>query len=190
MENLNDVKERMRQAYLVTVIATLLLFAMVFLPYASAKGEFRKGLLENPDLYYVEEIGLTNKDAVHLSLLDYAKVYHEAMDQGMDKELCVVVLAIIGIFVGLSAFSFIFALFKKPIAVLLFDILTLIAFRLIHFDFKDRGVIPSSAYNWGMADILGTILAVIVIGTSIWLWIMKRRYKKCKKLEQANKIEG
>ena len=75
-------------------------------------------------------------------------------------------------------------LIKKPIGIIIFDLLTMGAFRIICFDFEDRGVIPSSSFDWGIVYYLVYVIGVIIITGAIWLFIEKRKAKKLAKSEQ------
>lgn len=184
MENLEKAKKRMRIPYIVTIIGTLLLLLMVFLPYASATEEYKERLLKNPEAQYIEEIEMTNKDAVNISLFEYIQLYTEAKNQGMNKNICVFVISIIGIFAGLSAITFILALCKKPVVTMIFNVLAFSVLRLIRFDFKDRGVMPNNHYNWGIVNLMGIIITVVIIGMEIWFLLAMKNYRR---LEYANR---
>ena len=58
------------------------------------------------------------------------------------------------------------------------------AFKIICFDFEDRGVIPSSSFNWGIVYYLVYVIGMIIITGVIWLFIEKRKAKKLAKSEQ------
>ena len=78
---------------------------------------------------------------------------------------------------------------KKPIGIIIFDLLTMGAFKIICFDFEDRGVIPSSSFEWGIVYNLVYVIGVIIITGAIWLFIEKRKAKKLAKSEQIATVQ-
>lgn len=178
MEMSIETKKRMKVSFVVTLIATILMAATVFLPFASANDDYRERLQKYGDEYYVEEIGMTNEDATDISLVEFIRMYAEAANQGMQKDICIACIVIISIFTGFALLSIVFAGFKKPIAVIIFDILAILAFRITQWDFEDRGVIPSSSYEWGCVSYLAYILGVLVLAGAVWMIIDKKKMKK------------
>ncbi len=106
------------------------------------------------------------------------------MSQGIHKEISMVCVVIIGIFAGLSVFTLLMSLAKKPVGTIIFNLLAMGAFKLICFDFEDRGVLPSSSYGWGIVRYLVYIVGVIIFAGAIWLFIEKRKAKKISEIEQ------
>ena len=47
-----------------------------------------------------------------------------------------------------------------------------------NWDYTDRGVIPSSSYDWGLAHTLFPIVAFIALAGAIWMLVMKIIAKK------------
>lgn len=64
------------------IVGAILLIISVFIPFASSKDEYRKSLMNNPDSVYSEEAGMTNKDAVNISLAEFIKIDSAAADMG------------------------------------------------------------------------------------------------------------
>lgn len=190
MQEVNVAKKKMMLPFVITVVCSVLFLLTVFLPYATAKPEHKAWLREHAELDYVEEIGMTNGEAVDLSLVEFMRIYAEAIRQDMQKEISIACIVIIAIFTGLSVITLLLALFKKPIGVMVFDVLAMVAFRIIHFDFEDRGVIPSSSYDWGITNTLVYVFGVCVLGVAVWLLVTKIKYKKCKKPVVADMVQN
>lgn len=83
---MNKIK-MMRYPVLITIIGAILMLLMLLLPYASATDDYEERLMKYEDEMYVEEIGMTNADAVDISLLEFVRMYSEAASQGMHKEI-------------------------------------------------------------------------------------------------------
>lgn len=179
----------MRYPVLITIIGAILMLLMLLLPYASATDDYEERLMKYEDEMYVEEIGMTNADAVNISLLEFVRMYSEAASQGMHKEISIADIVIISIFAGCAILTLLMTLIKKPIGIIIFDLLTMGAFKIICFDFEDRGVIPSSSFDWGMVYYLVYVIGVIIITGAIWLFIEKRKAKKLVKSEQIATVQ-
>ena len=80
-------------------------------------------------------------------------------------------------------------LIKKPIGIIIFDLLTMGAFKIICFDFEDRGVIPNNSFSWGIVYYLVYVIGVIIFTGAIWLFIEKRKAKKLAKSEQIATVQ-
>lgn len=185
---MNKAKTKaLRIPYLITFISGALLLLMMLFPYASAKEGYKEILLKDADGFYAEEIEMTNKEAANISLGEYIVMYAEAAKQGIQKETSIACVVIIAVFWALTVLTYIMAILKKPIGIVIFDLLAMCAFKIIHFDFEDRGIIPSSSYDWGIANYLTYIIGIVILGGAIWLFIEKRKAKKQVNIE---KIEG
>lgn len=185
---MNKIK-LMRYPVLITIIGAILMLLMLLLPYASATEDYEERLMKYEDEMYVEEIGMTNADAVNISLLEFVRIYSEAASQGMHKDISIACIVIISIFAGCAILTLLMTLIKKPIGIIIFDLLTMVAFKIICFDFKDRGVIPSSYFDWGIAHYLAYVIGVIIFAGAIWLFVEKRKAKKLAKSEQIVTVQ-
>ena len=174
-------KNPMLIPFVIALIGSLLLIATLFLPFSSATEEYREHLQKYSEEMYAEEINMTNGDAVNLSLFEFGRMYAAAADLGMFKSIavaCLVIIAAFALFVILTA---LFAVLKKPVAALIFNLLSFGVFRLIKWDFEDRGVLPSSSYDWGFAEFACYIgIAIVVVGT-ILLLVAKLKSKRQRK---------
>jgi len=166
-------------SFICLVCAALLLLIAIFLPYATAIGDHAENLKDNPDAIVYAELDMTSSDIIHISMAEYAKVYGSLgeelfYDAGMGTFYMVLVI-LIG---GFAALALLFALLKKPVGVMVFDILAFIVFSLQNWDYTDRGVVPSRAYDWGAGYYVFYIAAVAVLAGAIWMLIQKKKLKK------------
>lgn len=185
---MNETK-RMRYPVLITIIGAVLMLLMLILPYASANKDHKERLMKYKDKMYVEEIGMTNADVVDISLFEFGRIYAEAANQGLHKEVSIVCVVVISFFAVFSVFTLLMSLIKKPIGIILFDLMTMGVFKLICFDFEDRGVLPSSTYNRGIVFYLVYVIGLIILAGAIWLFIEKRKTKKLAKAEQRETVQ-
>ena len=91
--------------------------------------------------------------------------------QGM---LSLVLIIAMGVF---SILTLIFAIMKKSIRTIVFDCFSFLVFCLYVFDLKDRGVLPSDDYNYGIAYYLYIIFSIIIIISLIWYIINSKKQK-------------
>lgn len=186
MENTKNAPEKNKEENVlflpfVTALAGAIILVMAFfLPYASATKEHKQYLKTYSDEMYAEEINMTNKEAVGISMLEYVRVYAMAAQMEISKEykligiICVVLMSVIGAF---SLLTLLFAALKKPIALFIFNGITFGVFRMLCWDFADRGVVPNYNYVWGISYYLYHAGAIIVLIGAVWLFVIKIRMK-------------
>lgn len=181
---MKDLKNKLLIPFIVTVIGTLLMVVTVFLPYATAIDDHAENIKENPDAVVYEELDMTAQDMMNISMVEYANVYSNLADQLFGDPsygiFYVVLVALIGGFALLAAF---FAFLKKPIAVIIFSVLSFGVFSLQNWDYTDRGVIPSSSYDWGTGYYVFYVAAVVTLVGAIWLLVNKILTKKQSKVQ-------
>ena len=128
----------------------------------------------------VEEVNLTNKDAINISMMENFKVYSYAMNNSegnswLSGEATINFILTIVLIVSIIL-TLIFTLFNKRILGIIFGLLILGSSLLMNYDIVDRGVIPSSQYTYGIAYYLYPIMAVIIL-VSVVILIVKNRKK-------------
>lgn len=163
--------------FVIALIGSLLLVLTIFLPFASATEDYRDYLIEYSDNMYVQEIEMTNEDAVDISLFEYGRVYAAAADMGIYSDVAIACLVVICIFGLFSVLAVLFSLLKKAIPIIVFDVLALADFILIRWDFSDRGVLPNFNYDWGVAQIICYIAFALTMVGAIWLLVEKIKIK-------------
>lgn len=174
------IKNKMFAPFCVSLIGSLMIIAAFFLPYTSATDNYKVYLENNPDEMYAEEISMTNENAVGISMLEYARIFGFAteMDDEWSQEVGIADLTVI-VSIGLfSLLTLLFSLLKKPVPTIIFNLLNFGAFRLLSWDFEDRGVIPSGNFDWSISYYLYHICALIVIAGAVWCLVTKIQAKK------------
>ncbi len=164
--------------FFITLIGAILLLAMTLLPYASAKDDYKEYLKSAPNDYYVSEIKMTNAAAVNISMLEYGRIYAETARQGVYREVSIICIVLIVLFAFFSLLTLLMSLLKKAIGIIIFDFLSLGIFWLMHFDYTDRGVLPTNSYGWGMVNYLTYIVGIAVAIGAVWLFVEKRKIKR------------
>lgn len=161
----------------VAIVAAAALVAAFFLPFGSANDEYRQTLASVPDEWVDEAVGITASDAMDMSLFEYAKVYgnYSAQVPGAGWEIIVGIIIAVGV---LSALTLLFAAARKATPTAVFAILTFGVAQLLIGSFAESGIVPSSAYDVGIAHALYTAAPVIVVVASVWLFVVKFKAKR------------
>ncbi len=165
-------------AFIAAVVTSLLMVLMLFLPYASATEDHEERLMENSDEYMEEDIEFTCEDGVKITLAEYVKLYKHYASEGIREETAITSIVIISVFGLFSVLALVMSLLKKPIAIVVFDALALASFKLINYDFDDRGVIGNKRYDWGVASWLTYVLGALLLVAAIVLFVEKRKANK------------
>lgn len=172
------MNSKMKVTFIATVIASLVIIVTLFLPFASATESNREQLLENSELGSLVDTGLTNEDLTDVSLFEYVRVYSYLAENEYTRAVAIVCISTIIAFAFFAVMTFLFSILKKPIAIIIFDVLTMLDFLIIRFDYSSRGVVPSRSYNWGFANYIIIIFGLLVLAGAIVMLVEKRKKKK------------
>ena len=173
------VNKKLLIPMIITLMATLLMISCLFLPYATAVGDYAEALDQYPDEVISAEMNLTAKDMKDISMVEYASMYVTLEDQLFGGTGAGVFYAVlVGLIGGFALSATLFALGRKPIAVMVFTGLSYGVFAMQNWDYTDRGVIPSSSYDWGLAHTLFPIVAFIALAGAVWMLVIKIIAKK------------
>lgn len=116
-------------------------------------------------------------------MLEYAKVYgtysNEIFGDGSTGMLYVGMVAAIAVFALLTV---LFSVLKKPVAVIVFSILSFVVFLVQNWDYTDRGIVPTESYEWGIGHTIFFIAFFLVIAGAVWMLVNKILIKKQNKL--------
>lgn len=158
-------------ARVLMVIGALLLVAAFFLPWASADADFRDAAAEMPQVMFYEPTGMTAEDATDISLMEYAQVY------GSVGGTWQVYTAIMYATLGAATLALVLAALGRPVGAAVFGTVTFAASRLLVWDFGDRGVLPNSTHDWGMAPTVYIVATLVLVAAAVWMFVLKRQEK-------------
>lgn len=185
------MEEKLKQlGFFVTLIGALLLVIAIFSPFAAATEDYKEYLQSYPDEMYAKEINMTNKDAVNISLFEFGRMYAAAAQEDIMKEIAIFYLVIILVFALFVILTLLFSVLRKPIAAIIFNLLSLGVFHLMVWDFEDRGLISGNRYTQGISSIICYIGTAIVMVGAIVLLIAKIKLKKAHKSIQASDVKN
>ena len=119
---------------IIAVVGALMLIITFFLPFASAKGDYREALLKNPDEVFLQEADMKSGDAVDISLLEFIKIDAAAGTSQGATLVNMIVIIVYGVF---AVLTLLFSILRKPIAIIIFDIIAQdSSFKLLNFYIK------------------------------------------------------
>lgn len=164
---------------IISIIGSLLIILSIFLPYATATDELKENIEDNPERIVYSTMNLTNKDMEHISMFKYARIYNHISKQVWGDSIHGIFYICLPACMGLFALlSVLFSAKKKPVAAIIFNVLAFLVFAAQNFDYKDRGVIPSSSYDWGIAYYIIFIASAAAIVGNVWMLIQKIKINK------------
>lgn len=168
------------------IILCVVAFAGLLMPYEKSIGEYRERLIKYPETMNIEEVKLTNKDAINLSILENFKVYNYAMNNSKDAgynsdyiygESLINVIITIVLIVSI-ALVLLFTILNKNVLIIIFDIILAISSLAMNYDITSRGVLPSDNYTYGISYYLYIVIAILIIISVIAKIVMKKKEKK------------
>lgn len=179
MSKVNLENKRVLFPMLMGIAGAIIMLISLILPYASATEEQAKKLEKNADKYVYEELDMKSEDIINVSMVQYARIYTSLSEQiwgdSASGILYVVFVALIGVFSLLALFM---TVKKKPVGTIIFAVLALIVFLVQNWDYTDRGVIPSKAYDWGIAYYMCYIGSILMLVGAVWMFVCKKKAKK------------
>lgn len=165
------------------IIALLVAFAAVaafFLPYISATEEYREYIALHSDQKLFSSVDMTVGDLENMSLFAYAKVYIQGGEEIFQNAAAGYftdgIYAAVGVF---AVFTLLAVFCKKPILAFITNAIMGFTFYLVNWDIIDRNIMPDSNRVWGLSYHLFYPIVAIIAITAIWMFVVKRKMKKC-----------
>lgn len=173
------IKQQTKWPAVVAMIGAFLMVLCIFLPYSTATEERAEWIDKYPDTVVFEEMNVTAADMRNISMLQYTRMYY-TMSEALWHDSTVGVFYIVMVaIIGCAALgAALFAMGRKPIGCVIIGAVSYGAVHIMNLDFTQRGVIPSSSYDWGMAHTLFPVAAVILAAGAIWMLAKKIIAKK------------
>ena len=126
------------QPQLIAIVCAAFMLLSIFFPYAHATKSFAEELSRN-STYYSSQ-GIYYKDLTHPSLFTYVKIYEKITPEGAKAFGCFLTAI-----VAASALTLFFSFRKRPIAMIIFNAISLLLFsRITKFH---NGFINQNNYN-------------------------------------------
>lgn len=187
--DLNQILERKKPKtilpFVATLIGVLIMVVALFLPYMTAVGGMAEDIKKHPNRIEVESLELTAGDLANVPIISVGNVFTcvHGEDDGQIANIIVIVFCVC------LALTAIFAIFKKPIAVMVFDLLAGGVLLFLNYFIKED-YISDNTYAWGIGYYVILIAAVAIFAGAIWQLVTKTNLKReAKRLAKANTIE-
>ena len=162
LEGIRMDTRRITFSTVVILISAAVMVLALFLPYASALPEFADMLALLPAGEILESLGVTASSAVRISMAEFVGIYLPVNKMiGLYYGLLVAVMGVTAVL------CFVFALLRKPVAALSCDLLAVVALILHNCSYANRGVVPGTAYRYGIGYYLLYLAAVAAITGAI-----------------------
>lgn len=157
------LNEKLVLPFIVALIGVLVMIAAMFLPYMNAQGKLAK-YIELWDSVELEEESISASPSVVSVKEVITAIYGE--DDGEIAEIIVLV------FGGLIAVTALFVFFKKPVAIMIFDLLAFGSFSFLNFAMREDFIDPDK-YAWGISYYIIQIAIAVVFIAAIWMLVKK-----------------
>ncbi len=159
---------------LVGVICAVVTVACLFLPLFVGTEDYLDYLDYYPEDYVDERTGINVHETASVSPVDYGRLYGRIFD-GAEAAVYIGLTAFLA---GAAVLTLLFAALNKPVAMMIFDILTFTAMRIMVYDLDGRGVCPGAHWQWGISFYLLHIFTVLALAAAIWMLVTKIRSKR------------
>lgn len=167
------LNEKVRIPFIVALIGVLILVVGMFLPYLSAVGEMAEYIEQYPDRIEIKDLDLTASDLKDISVISISNLITGVYGED-DGTIANIIVMVFGGFLALTA---LFVILKKPIAAVIFNLLTYGTFAFLNTSMKEDFIDPDK-YAWGIGYYAITLAIIVVIASAIWMLVSKIIAKK------------
>ena len=173
-----SLNEKLKLPFVVVLIGVLILIVGMFLPYMTAVGELAEYIEKYPDNIEIEEFDMTASDLKDIPMMLMGRIAASAYneEEGILFDIIVIVFA------SLSALTALLVILKKPIAVMIFELIAFGSFTILNMATK-ADFFGADKYAWGIGYYAIVIAFVIVFAGAIWMLVKKIAAKKELKTE-------
>ncbi len=162
------LNEKLKLPFIVALAGVLILVIGMFLPYVSAVGDLAEYIERAPDTVVLESLNMTASDFANVPVIStnklIASIYGE--DDGL---IANIILWALG---GSLALTALFVVFKKPIAAIIFDLLTCGVYAFLSAYMKED-FIDLDKYAWGIGYAIIQVAIAVVFAAAIWMLVKK-----------------
>ena len=162
------LNEKLKFPFIVALIGMLILVVGMFLPYITAVGEMGEYIEKYPDRIEIEDLELTASDLKDIPVISVSQIITGIYGEDDGALANVIVFTFCG-FVALTA---LFVIIKKPIAVMIFDLLAYGVFAFLSAYMKEDFIDPDK-YAWGIGYTIIQAAIAVVLAAAIWMLVKK-----------------
>lgn len=174
-----SLNEKLKLPFVVVLIGVLILIVGMFLPYMTAVGELAEYIEKYPDNIEIEEFDMTASDLKDIPMMLMGRIAASAYNEEEGILFNIIVI----VFASLSALTALLVILKKPIAVMIFELIAFGSFTILNMATK-ADFFGADKYAWGIGYYAIVIAFVIVFAGAIWMLVKKIAAKKELKTER------
>ena len=167
------LNEKLKLPFIVALIGVLILVIGIFLPYITAVGEMGEYIEKYPDRIEIKDLELTASDLKDIPVISVSQIITGIYGED-DGAIANVIVMVFGGFLALTA---LFVILKKPIAVMIFDLLSYGVFAFLRAYMKEDFIDPDK-YAWGIGYAIIQVAVAVVLAAAIWMLVKKIVVKK------------
>lgn len=154
------MNKKIKIPFFITLVSSFLSLITMFLPYVTANDSYK------------EILKMSTSDMTNVSLFKYFLTYTSSEYKLLYSGFTILIIAI-AVFVFLTI---LFAILKKPIPTVIFDILSLGVFVRQGMVYKALGV--AASYKFSIGYYAFFVTTIITLVSAIWMFISKKQIKK------------
>ena len=179
------LNEKLKFPFIVALVGVLILVVGMFLPYITAVGEMGEYIEKYPDRIEIKDLELTASDLKDIPVISVSQIITGIYGEDDGALANVIVFTFCG-FVALTA---LFVIIKKPIAVMISELLAYGVFAFLSAYMKEDFIDPDK-YAWGIGYTIIQGAIVVVFAAAIWMLVKKIVTKReLKALPVAEPVE-
>lgn len=162
------LSEKLKLPFIVALIGVLILVIGIFLPYITAVGEMGEYIEKYPDRIEIKDLELTAGDLKDIPVISVSQIITGIYGED-DGTIANIIVMVFGGFFALTA---LFVILKKPIAVMIFDLLTYGVFTFLSAYMKEDFIDPDK-YAWGIGYTVIQAAIAVVFAAAVWMLVKK-----------------
>lgn len=169
---MTSLRKKMNANSVICLIAAVVMIVAVFLPYAVARDAFREVLAQMPESECIEGTKITLRSMNKVSMVEFLQIYAATPAGAAAVKFCGSLVVIMGV---MAVVGGVFALLKKPVHLLLCNIVVFAVFYLHNGNYSNRGVVPSWEYRFGIGYYLFFVAVIVSLAGGIWMLREKKK---------------
>lgn len=162
------LNEKLKLPFIVALIGVLILVVGLFLPYITAAGEMAEYIENNPDRIEIKDLELTASDLKNIPVISVSQIITGIYGED-DGTIANIIMMVFGGFLALTA---LFVILKKPIAIMIFDLLAYGVFAFLSAYMKEDFIDPDK-YAWGIGYTVIQAAIAVVFAAAVWMLVKK-----------------
>ena len=97
-------------AFIAMLIGSAILLLTLFMPFASVTDEYKEALEKFSDSMYIEELNMTNEEAINISLFEFIRIYSSETGKEISNDLSIVYVVVIAAFAVFALLTLLFSI--------------------------------------------------------------------------------